>query len=525
MNNEILQRYQVDAALFNTKRDASWGEKYRQEVQLSVNNAITTLGLDEPWEKIHADPMKEAVADALFGSILSSYGPKISVERQFELDEIRFKGSLHNVAESDPNFTSNHRSVSVRLRSLDSYGNPIIGPVFSYHMPTFATREDNIPTLGDLSPISISQDGIFQLYLPTPSGHVWYKLLEMTQASESANQVVGEKGGTVVFARDIASPCVSKYQVMVLRDTCERKSADCAMCTVPRGTGLITPERKKEISNTLGLLIDEAVIKGDNFFYQTLSGGSTNTPDGGFSTGHEMALRLIEEKLRKYDNKIKAKLELEMMLPPVKDMWIPVIDKLNHYVRDLGWEISLAINMEALPDKWRGLFIPGTKGTLTVADHIEFAKVLREKTGGKIQMSTLVMFGMKPVEMDYATYMLDNLKITRKLIAAGIHPDYAPCKNDLGTKYEAYPPLDPVFYMIQYLALKKVVNDAKLPPSHGCVGSCSRCHQTEATSAMLAVAKRHNISLPEIFEPILADLGPEFQKKFSEIFTYPSLPH
>lgn len=509
--HDFLQHYPKDIVLFNTRREDWWGEKYRQEVQSSVDTALTLLDLDKPWEEIHADSMKEAVANMLFGAVLSCFGPKISEEQLLELNEARFRNSIHNVKESDPGFTSNHRSVSVRLRSP--------GPVFSYHMPAFAAREDGKPTIGDISPISISQqDGGFQLHLTTPSGHTWYKQLDVLPAADLVNQPVGKKGGTVVFARDIASPCVSKYQVMVLRDTCERKSADCAMCSVPRGTGIIIPERWTQISRTLDLLIDEAMKRGDTLFYQTLSGGSTDSGDGGFSTGHELAMGLIEEKLRKGD-KIKAKLELEMMLPPDKNLWMPVIEKLNHYVEDLGWGISLAINMEALPDEWRRLFMPGTKGTLTLADHIEFARVLKEKTGGKIQMSTLVMFGMKPVEMEYGDYMLADLKLIKELIEAGIHVDYGPCKNDLDTKYETFPPPDPVFYMIQYLALKKMIIDAKLPPSHGCVGSCSRCHQTEATSAVLAVARRQNISLPEKLAPILRELGQDYTKAFTEVFS------
>lgn len=134
-------------------------------------------------------------------------------------------------------------------------------------------------------------------------------------------------------------------------------------------------------------------------------------------------------------------------------------------------------------------------------------------------MNSLVMFGLKPAAMSYGEYMTKDLRVFQELINAGIHAEYAPVKIESGTLIEAYPPPDPVFFMIQYAALRQMIKQAKLPWSPGCVGGCSACHHLVETNALLGVAKRNGISLPEKFAPILAKLGSEYTEAFTKLFT------
>lgn len=500
----LYHDYPEDFALSQTRRDSWWGEKYRREIGTSVDKAITALDLDRPWEEIHNDPVKEALANGLFGSLLSCNGPQISAEMLLALKKRQFGKGFDFTHAKETEFTGNHEAVPVRV-----FGK---GLNAAYNMPTFATRPDGKPTIGDISPISVSeQDGIFQLHLMTPSGHRWNKRLEVLTAPESSKKIVGSMAGKVVYAADIGQPCVSPYQVLILRPTC---AENCTFCSVTRGTGFISQQYREQVSNTLDLLINDAAINGRPFM-QTLSGGSERSPDGGFHTAHEWALAEIEKKAA---GETRVQLELEMMLPPDKSTWNSIIEKLNRYAQKPGWKIGLAINMEGLNDKSKGLFLQGKKGTLTLDDHIEFAKLLKAKTAGRIQMSSLVMFGLKPAAMSYGEYMLQDLEFIKKLLAAGIHAEYGPLKLQLGRSVESYPPPDPVYFMVQYFAVRQMINEASLPASYGCVGSCSRCHHIEATSATLHIAKRLNISLPEILEPILAELGPEYTRAFREIF-------
>lgn len=515
--------YSESEALSKIKRGSWWENKYSSEISTSVGQAITDLGLDEPWEKIHEDPMKEAVANALFGSILSCFGPKMTLEMHLALNRQFLGKDFDDMHTTGYDTTANHESAHVTVFPLDSDGKPLSGLRASYNMPTFPTRSDGIPTIGDISPISLSEkNGVFQLHFSTPSGHIWNKQLIVRTAPDSSNEVVGQLAGKDVYVRDIAPPCASnKHRVLFLRATCAQ---NCLQCGVTRGDGFFTKERQAQVSETLDFLLKDE--KGDTFWL-TLSGGSENSPDGGFKTAHRWALEEIEKKLKLVKENtgrdMKANLELEMMLPPDKETWEETIKTLNQY-KDLGWNLSLAMNMEALSPKWRTGFIRAIKGKSNLEDYIEFARKLKEKTGGRIRMSTLVMSGMKPVELSYREYMLEELEIIEKLLAAGIGVDLNPVKLQIGRVIESFPPPDPVFYMVQDFALRQMNSKTHLPTSYGCVASCGLCHHKEATLTALQIAEKiaeeqnQNNPLPTVLERILNKLGTEYRQKFSEIF-------
>lgn len=501
---ELMNRYPADAALFGKERDAGWAEVNSREIRASLDFAITALHLDAPWEELHRDPVKEALAQVLFVSTLSCFGPNMTQEMHIALIR-KHHGALFDELSTKNTFTANHSSVPCRLEGD--------GLSAVHHIPIFPTIPGWRPTIGDISPIDIIQIGDeFQVHLNTPSGYIWNKRLAVLAASELSGEVVGVKGNEIVRARNIAMPCVSGFQVMDLRDTC---SEDCVMCSVPRGRGVITEEYWIQVSKTFdGLIYDAA--KRDHAFTQTLSGGSEDSPDGGFHTAHERALTEIEQKV---PSGMGVQVELEMMLPPDKSTWEPIMEILNRYAQKPGWKIGLAINMEVLNDAWKQLFLRKVKGTLTLADHIEFARLLRAKTDGRIRMSTLVMFGMKPVAMNYGQYMLEDLQFIKTLLREGIYVDYAQLKLQLGRPIESYPPPDPVLYMIQFVALRQMLAKAKLPYSPGCVGACGACHHVAETNSLLGVAKKRGISLSKVFAPILETLGPDYQAAFTKVFT------
>lgn len=287
------------------------------------------------------------------------------------------------------------------------------------------------------------------------------------------------------------------------------------MCTVTKGDGFVSEEYKGKVSQVLDVLINHAAEK-KHAFQQSLSGGTISSGDGGFSTAHEWALQMIEEKT--HGKNIPVQLQLEMVLPPDKSTWKPILQKLNQYVQK-GWKISLAVNMEILHDQWEGVFLHGAaKGASTVADHLAFAKMLSEETDGKIQMNSLMMFGLKPSSLSYSSYLFSDLKVLKQLISAGIKPDYQPVKIESGTPIEAYPPPNPMYLLVQDLALKKMLAKAELPWAPGCVGSCNACDQSAETKALLIAAKKQGIAIPELVAPILDELGLVYKQAFQEVF-------
>lgn len=494
---EVFQNYPHDAVLFHVQRGSLWKEQNQAELQSSVYAVMTALDLDKQWEDIHGDSMKEALANGIWSTILACNGPKLDASTLVALNKARFGPDYVTHADGSHIFTSNHLSVSGALKPVDSDG-----PAMIHHMPTFATLVGGKPTIGDVSPITLTQEGeAFILSLQTPSGHIWQKQFEVFPAAAFATKI-----------KDIASPCVSAFQVTILRPTCQE---NCVMCTVPKGNGEVSDGYKEKVSQALDVLIDHAASH-HHAFQQTLSGGTISSGDGGFSTAHAWALEMIDEKT--HEKNIPVQLQLEMVLPPDKSTWKPMLQKLSFYVKK-GWKFSLTVNMEILHDQWEGLFLQGAaKGVSTVADHLAFAKMLSEQTYGKIQMNSLVMFGLKPVAMSYGEYLAADLEVLKQLIAAGIKPDYQPVKIESGTTIEAYPLPNPIFLLVQDLALKHMIAKAQLPMSLGCVGGCNACDQSAETKKVLATAKKQGIAIPELVGPMLDKLGPAYKKAFQEVF-------
>lgn len=532
------QENHADRALEHADRGKLWETYYRAEIKSSVDIAITALKLDKPYEGM--DDKEKALADALFGSILSCFGPSFRDPEEGSYGEkYGIYQSLHGVGSIDifpryEKFTSNHNAVGVSLYPLDSDGKRLSGSPDHMNMPTFVRTFGGKATFGDISPISIIQVGAeLHLYLVTPGGHIWNKLLEKRDIDSVFDKPVGIRtNGATLFARDIVETCSFTHPVTKLRLTCEKEAAGCKFCGVTRGDGIITPEHQKHVLKTFHeLIFDEKARKYNTSLMLTLSGGSENSPDGGFHTAHEWALGKIEEEIREaekiYGKKINVDLELEMMLPPDtspdKVIWRDIIRKINHYVEGLGWNIGLALNVEAYDDETRRIFIPGRKGEVQIGDLIEFAGIVEEETKenkkGEIDIGTLGLDNLKPAAMSSDEHMTRGLRNMLKLIDARIHPDLIPSKIDPGQDLEAYPPPDPILYMIQYFALKQMIDNAKLKPKHGgCVIKCGHCHHVDATYRAMAVLRDR---LAERLGPILEikKLGPEYTETFTNLFS------
>ncbi len=532
---EIFNQFLLDTKLLSTERDKWWEKKYKPKLESSVNKTIKDLGLDMPWEKIHEDPLKEALAEMLFTSVLSCYGPKISAETLHELNVLRFGGGTSTDLLGSPIFTANHKAVPVKMISLDSRGEQIGKESPPHNMPAFSTEVGGKSTLGDISPISIikTKDN-FELQLKTSGGHVWRKKIEVIKAPEYSKELVGREGYKIP-AGLISMPCASGFSILNIRNVCQENCAFCSMLKAKEGEGKLTKIRKQQVSETIGLIVEDAfeksLIKNKRLpivIQQTLSGGSLDTGDGGFEEAYGWALSEFQTKIAKAKEKykntkdVRVQLQIEMILPPDKSTWEQVIKKLNDYRKLTGWTLSLAINTEVLPDEYEAIFLDGkkAKGVSKLRDHIEFARELSEGTEGKVKMNSLVLFGLKPVWMPYHNYMAKDLRLLKELMDEGLYMEYAPVKIEPESTLAAYPPTDPIFFMIQYLVFRKMVSKTKRVFSPGCEGACSRCHNIIETHKFINLTKDYTLpQLLTLFKPVLDKLGRKYKKMFIEVFS------
>ena len=510
----------MNAELLNRDRGEWWSEHYKPNVAQELGSAITALGLDESWENIAKDPLRLALANALWSSTIACFGPQLSADTLVALNKARFGPEYITADVSAHVFTGNHLSVSGKLFPLDSQGNHIPGPVLVHHMPTFVSIEGGKPTIGDISPITLEPvDDKFELSLKTPNGYVWRKTLDVIKAASYTTQLVG-KDGLKAPVKSIASPCVSSFQVMILRPDCQE---NCLMCTVARGTGAIPEFYQVQVSEVLDVLLGDAAAKG-HAFQQTFTGGSLSNGDGGFASAHGWGMELLAQKISVIEeetgNKIPVQIQLEMVLPKDQSTWQGIINTLSHYTNDLGWKISLAINMEVIQDDWKPEFLQGRiKSQTTLYDHLAFAQQVHDGTDGMVHINSLIMFGMKPIDLQDGQYLAADLSVLKQLIHAGINPDYQPVKIEGNTPLEAYPPPNPVYLLLQDIALKQMISQARLPWSPGCVGGCNACDQSHETIQLLKAAKKAGAFLPDVLAPLLIKLGDTYSELYREIFS------
>ena len=173
----IFQHYPEDATLFHTKRGEWWKEAYTAELQTTVYDAITALNLDKPWNEIHDHPVQEALANSIWSTVLACNGPQLDASTLLSLNKERF-GSGYVEQTDGSHFTSNHLSISAMVKPIDDVNDGDIGVTMIHHIPTFATDVQGKPTIGDISPITLTkQEDIFVLSLITPQGNVWQKKL------------------------------------------------------------------------------------------------------------------------------------------------------------------------------------------------------------------------------------------------------------------------------------------------------------------------------------------------------------
>lgn len=519
----LYQTYPDDLRLQTPlSRDVLWLETQKLHISDSVSGAIKALGIDAPWEEVAKDPLKIALADTLWSTTLACFGPKLTPDLVKALNIARFGSDYLTNDVAAHVFTGNHLSVSCRLIPVTSDGNRGPGPVLVHHMPTFASVDGGKPAIGDVSPITLEKhEGQFVVSMTTPSGHIWTKALEVLPAKANATTLVG-KDQAMAMVKSIASPCVSAFGVLILRPDCQE---NCIMCTVPRGNGAISQAYQEQVSGVLDLLVDDAALH-NHAFQQTFTGGSLAYGDGGFMTAHAWGMELLASKIAAKEHelgkKIPVQIQLEMVLPDDQSTWPDIVDTLAHYTKDLGWNISLAINMEVIQDAWKGLFLQGSiKSVTTLEDHVAFAQAVKHKTHNAVQINSLVMFGMKPKAMDDSSYMAADLAALQQLIGAGIKPDYQPVKIESNSVVEAYPVPNPVLLMLQDAALKQMIAKAKLPRSPGCVGGCNACDQSHETNQLLAAAKKAKVSLPDVFAPLFHGLGKEYEMLYKQIFSSP----
>ena len=223
------------------------------------------------------------------------------------------------------------------------------------------------------------------------------------------------------------------------------------------------------------------------------------------------------------------RLQLEIILPKDKTSWQGIIDTIEIYVKK-GWDISLAMNQEVVQNEIESMFLQGVnKKETTTDDLVKFANQLKDKVGDKVLVNSLILFGLKPIEMSDEEYLITQLDGIKKLFNAGIRVDINPVKNNMRknkqdpVRLEAFPAVNPALLFLQSIAVAKLnQNFDKTKFRHGCVGGCSLCNPRNTIERFVRIAEKaysegKGPPIPEILKHLLDTTG-QYQQQFEALF-------
>ncbi|MEK7495279.1 MAG: hypothetical protein AAB788_00620 [Patescibacteria group bacterium] len=516
---QLWKNYRDSMNLIGLERNHLWIATNKEKVGGQVNDAITLLEIDDSFDNLSKNPTNSALTQAFADCIFSSFGPSLTSKAKTHLQILRGGEEIK--------FTSNHDTSPGLLFPLNEEGIRLSGAI-PKNMLTLDSETGDLLSLGDISPIKLDLvDKTLVAEMMTPGKNVWKWEFVPTIAKPYYKEPVDENfnvGQIEIF-------CASENSAIIIlaRDCAE----NCLFCGVPRGNGKMTYEDKLRRKIVFEKMFKNIPDKSGGFFGATLSGGSSKALDGGFSHNFGWALKELDNQLsvanKNRINPIKMRLQLEIILPKDKTSWQGIIDTIEIYVKK-GWDISLAMNQEVVQNEIESMFLQGVnKKETTTDDLVKFANQLKDKVGDKVLVNSLILFGLKPIEMSDEEYLITQLDGIKKLFNAGIRVDINPVKNNMRknkqdpVRLEAFPAVNPALLFLQSIAVAKLnQNFDKTKFRHGCVGGCSLCNPRNTIERFVRIAEKaysegKGPPIPEILKHLLDTTG-QYQQQFEALF-------
>jgi len=517
----IDEKYPLTWRAMHAERGPEWVSKWEPINVKKLEEIISCVpGLDVPLDKLREDPVKFAMVESVVDAFVSCFGTR------FEKPGVLWDLRRARFGENGPilsSFTANHFDAPGVFFPLGRGGGRLGGGAIAKNMLAIEDRTNGKSTLNEISPIRLGEEGgVFVASFITPNKNVWQWEFVPDKAEDYYLEPLDGSG--LVRVGNVLLHC--KFSGFGITDIGESCDEGCVQCNVLRGSGRASEQHRDRMKRVLQIMRNRQK-SSEVVDFGTPSSGSNSGPDGGYFAAFGRTMEEIDKL-----GVGRARLQLEMVLPRDRDSWPKIIENIGFYV-DKRWKISLAINLEVLQDEYRSVLLRGYhKGSTTVADHIEFAKMLREAVGEKVSINSLVMFGMKPLEISDEEYLISQLKAIQQLADKGICVDLNPVKN--GTRknsqgpvfLEVFPPVDPIQYWIQEIAnvviqIKAQKERRYIPSERGCVGggkNCSLCNAEKTIRRFVNIAGRNGVLIPELLKPFLEKIGVRYQQYFEGLF-------
>ncbi len=458
-------------------RTTEWMEGQKLALNNSVGQLLHTWGLKKPIAQMTGLEKKQAgyVAEVL----MSAYG--LNMEPQI-LSKI-VHGYYPNLDDGlKQNMTENHNSLAVQLVG------GIMTPV--KYVPVLLSSDKEI---GTISPLHVSQmvDGKYQLQFQNGFTNWEFGINFLKPASHAVTNFT--YAGENYLGKPFVDACVASNKGgFVLVDSNHPCEQGCKFCTYSQGELKVNPDNFAKLEQVLAFIAESS-----GKITACLSAGSSLTPDKGILSIFKPMLEIID-KLKQQHSELKIELELELMpWQTIADAEVLALIKKYYdkgYIKAVNLNPETAVGIDRdeymLGEKFGKANIPLIGSIGEDRGYLETFDLLK-KEFPDIQLAGLILYGLKPKDMDWVKYSQLCLKTVVLFAQHQVKLLLQPIKISSSTPMADYPLVDP-YWLAGSVLLAGIIhqqNHLDIKPKIGCVNGCDACDGSRSSYSLL-----HNIN-------------------------------
>ena len=456
-------------------RTPQWQEQQQKDIGTKLDQTLQVLHINKPLEAM-TTLFEKKKAGFVLETVAAAYGLNLNPDINREI----VHGFYPHLSDGlKGTMTINHASLAAAM-----HGSGVHTAV--KYIPVLSGEHE----IGQISPLQVSKGKNGYKASMSVGATTWNTDIIFQQPASHATNLFQGTQGDFLGKTYMDSCVVGKNGGATMVDTTKSCEQGCDYCDYNQAHVM---QDKKSIQDFKLMLTYFAQNTGK--LDACFSAGSALSPDHGVVALFEPMLQAVVETQKAYPE-FKANIELELM-PWQKSENASVIAMVKKY-HDMG--IIKAINVN--PETPIGVDRSQTMKTAQYGkanipiigegkngedqSYLDTFVQLKQNVPD-LQMAGLILYGLKPKEMDYVTYTKLCLNTVELFAQHNIKLLLQPVKITSGSKMADYPLVDPFWLTGSVLMADKIHMEYGLDkkPKVGCVNGCDACDSSRSGYSLL----------------------------------------
>jgi len=477
-------------------RSTNWMEYQKNAIGESLEHLLYAWQINKPLEEML--PLEKKKASFVLETVAGAYGINID-DTTKEIIEHGFYPHLDHGLKGK--LTINHRSLAASIQ-----GNGIYTPV--KYIPVLM-GEGGIGTVSPLSVINAEDAHTLQFQT---NGFHWNMGIKFVQPPPHATHLFNLDSHEFL-GKEYADSCVAGQNGgFVLVDSTLSCAQECNFCDYEQGEVKSGPTQLAEMKQVL-----EFMAQNTGKITACFSAGSALSADHGVVATFKPMLEVVDE-IKQQHPQLKVELEIELM-PWQKSENESVLVMLTEYYQK-GYIKAVNMNPETPIGIDRSEFmktkeygkanIPIIGSSEENQGYLETFQLLKEHFPD-LQMAGLILYGLKPKDMDHLTYSQLCLHTIDLFAQNGIKILLQPLKISASSQMADYPLVDPFWLTGSILMADQIHMQHGLheKPKVGCVNGCDACDPSRSGYSLINYTQKTSgkSGVNELLQPWLSSLN------------------